>query len=145
MVRRSTSWNGRGHKSRKARRGLASRAPRESWSAGPVLSVEQLEGRYMLSANLSIAPNQFFGQNTQPLVAAYEVPFRATFTDVLEQADIDNGFHFYSATINWGDGSLLEFSGEPNGTSEEGGPNVGIVFHTNSDLFTGAAVGDPIT
>ena len=47
----------------------------------------------MLSADpvLSILPNQFFGQNTNEFVSEYEVPFRTTFTDVLDQDDVDSG------------------------------------------------------
>jgi hypothetical protein len=146
MVRKSNFWSNPVRKSRKARRGSASRESRKGWSAGSVLSVERLEDRYMLAADpgLSIIPNQFFGQNTQALVSAYAVPFRATFTDALEQADLDNP-HYYSATVNWGDGSPLEFSGEPHPPSDEGGANVGVVFHQSSNIFTGPAVGDPVS
>ena len=56
---------------------------------------------------------------------------------------MDSGFQFYSATVNWGDGSPLEFSGEPNGTNPFG-PNVGIVSRQFSNLFNGPAVGDLI-
>ena len=63
---------------------------------------------------------------------------------MLDQDDVDSGHQFYNATVNWGDGSLTEFSGEPNGTNPFG-PNVGIVSRQFSDPFFGVAVGDQIS
>jgi hypothetical protein len=149
MMRKSSFWNRSGGKSRKAQRGLASRNRRKGRLAGTGLSVEWLEDRHMLSANpvFSITPNQFFGQNTQFVVNDdLSIPFRANFTDVIDQIDVDNEtVQTYVASIDWGDGSDIDYSNVNSDHSIHPESLVTVGFNIHSQLFEPTAAGDSIT